>query len=486
MLSDTKIHQIELLLTLDYLLHHTDEKHPATQLDICRHATNFGLTYNGGKAGDSVKRQRIAACLEFLDEISDKFTDKLPFVLEKTNSGKYYVEERHGLNDNQVAKLLAAIKNDRYTKDEDVGLLLDRVLDAFSTSPSNRKIICGEYENMIRTSSKYDKKTSRKINLLEKAYREGKMIKVSKKSIGRGGVSHRLFWHRVYLMKEYNRTLYVFLVEISEINPCAEERPIFRHFVFDKVENIEISEGPEKEVLLDDFDDERDLNKMFLEKNPLYARKYGSLDGFIEKSKMPFSLLTMPVSFYFDLRYLEKIKRSYEEFFSDKFIYQEGAVGEREVLSAIRHHNCTPLGSPIDTISKTHSSMAGAQDLANGIRRSGYVKTYLNMKAFEAWMLSNMVNDRTISDAIWVLRPNSFYRRMMNFYANQMIKVGMRYFSKNGMKAALADNHLKIIGTAESEKIVNKYLNGGEMQGKCENENQEGDDKRGNENQKPQ
>ena len=52
-LSDTRIHQIELLLTLDYLLRFTDEDHPATQQDICRHATDFGLKYDAkAKSGN--------------------------------------------------------------------------------------------------------------------------------------------------------------------------------------------------------------------------------------------------------------------------------------------------------------------------------------------------------------------------------------------------------------------------------------------------
>ena len=40
-LSDTKIHQIELLITLDYLLNYTDEDHPATQIDICEYGKNM-------------------------------------------------------------------------------------------------------------------------------------------------------------------------------------------------------------------------------------------------------------------------------------------------------------------------------------------------------------------------------------------------------------------------------------------------------------
>ena len=47
--SDTRIHQIELLLTLDYLLNYTDEFNPATQIDICEHARKYGLKFDKNK-----------------------------------------------------------------------------------------------------------------------------------------------------------------------------------------------------------------------------------------------------------------------------------------------------------------------------------------------------------------------------------------------------------------------------------------------------
>lgn len=73
-LTDTEIHRIELLLTMDYLLYHTDENHPATQLDICRHGIKFGLQYNSKSTkGNHVRRDRIGDCLVFLSIIQEKF-----------------------------------------------------------------------------------------------------------------------------------------------------------------------------------------------------------------------------------------------------------------------------------------------------------------------------------------------------------------------------------------------------------------------------
>ena len=82
-LSDTLIHRAELLITLDYLLNHTDENHPATQQDICRHARNFGLKYvDNAKTGNDIRRQRIGDVLRFLKEISSKYQDSFPFIME--------------------------------------------------------------------------------------------------------------------------------------------------------------------------------------------------------------------------------------------------------------------------------------------------------------------------------------------------------------------------------------------------------------------
>lgn len=162
-IKSVDIHQVEMLLTLDYLLHYTDENHPATQIDICEHAKEFGLKYDkNAEKGNQVRRQRISKCLKLLDEISDSFPEKLPFVLEKTDSGKYYVEQRNGVDEQQIAKILAAITNDKYTKDEDVSFLKDRVLSAFSTSEENKNTIELEYKSLLRGVKKLDKKAIEK------------------------------------------------------------------------------------------------------------------------------------------------------------------------------------------------------------------------------------------------------------------------------------------------------------------------------------
>lgn len=129
----TEIHQIELLLTLDYLLNYTDKDHPASQQDICRHAKDFNLKYDpNATKGNDVRRQRIGECLQFLQSISYKFkdTDKIPFVVNCTNTGKFYIEEKNHLNKDQIINILAAVKNDKYLKNEDTDDLIDKLLNS--------------------------------------------------------------------------------------------------------------------------------------------------------------------------------------------------------------------------------------------------------------------------------------------------------------------------------------------------------------------
>lgn len=56
--TDTKIHQIELLLTLDFILRFADDTHFATRIDICKHATEYGLKYDPkASKGNSMPRK---------------------------------------------------------------------------------------------------------------------------------------------------------------------------------------------------------------------------------------------------------------------------------------------------------------------------------------------------------------------------------------------------------------------------------------------
>ncbi len=315
--SDTKIHQIELLLTLDYLLNYTDIDHPATQQDICRHARDFGLKYDPkANAGNDVRRQRIGDCLQFLQYVCYKFqdTDKIPFVINSTDSGKFYVEEKNHLNEEQIIKILAAVKNDKYTKDEDGEFLIERLLDSLSNK-YNRDFYKNELAKENKNVHKYQKDVKRKINLVNKAYREGKLIAIYKvriKDIFRkpnepfapyepGDYKH----YRVYKIKEYNNKPYAILIPVDG-----------RGVLCNAIENLNLpAHLSAKEILTTDPEDNRNLDLLFKE-NSLFGRYYDSLDDYIEKAVMPKGGFTYKTSFYFPLTGLTSVKKSFEEYFS--------------------------------------------------------------------------------------------------------------------------------------------------------------------------
>ena len=200
--TDTQIHHIELLLTLDYLLNYTDEKHPASQQDICRHARNFGLHYDPkAKCGNDVRRQRIGECLQFLQCLSYKYSqdDKIPFMINTTNGGKFYLKKKNTLNDEQIIKVLSAIKNDKYTKDEDADFLIEKLLDVFSNGYT-RDYFKEELHKATKNVTKYDLSANRKMRLIYKAHDEGKMIMLRYNTINKCRKPCDA-WYRVYKIR---------------------------------------------------------------------------------------------------------------------------------------------------------------------------------------------------------------------------------------------------------------------------------------------
>lgn len=417
-LSDTRIHQIELLLTLDYLLHYTDEFNPATQIDICEYARKYGLKFDkNAKKGNQVRRQRIGDCLKFLRQITDDYTDDVPFVLETTDSGKYYIEQRHGLNENQVAKILAAISNDKYTKNEDVSFLLDRVLSAFSTSEENRRIINNEYKRLIRGGKKYDKETIRKINLVEKAYREGKMIKI-KFSITdpkNNKVVDYFFWYRVYLIKEFQNKPYAFMLPIGQIN--ADEKigrlVFFNGFLFEPIEKIDVANDSERNVLCEDLDENRDFNQLFRQKCSNLARRYGTIDNMLEKKILPNGGKTCIVSFYFNLGVKDILRRSFEDFFSEDFRYQETN------LVAGLENQIQDITDGMD-----NWQIVTEEPKKNEYPKYGLVNISVDGNSFKSWLLSDPHGDGRvcIADMLTIIKPSSLNEELAEYHYFQLMK----------------------------------------------------------------
>ncbi len=415
-LSDTKIHQIELLLTLDYLLNHTDEFNPATQIDICEHGRKYGLKFDkNAKKGNQVRRQRIGECLKFLKQISDDFPDDVPFVLETTDSGKYYIEQRNGLNENQVAKILAAITNDKYTKDEDAAFLSDRILGAFSSGGENRDIIEREYKTLVWGGKKYDKETLRKISLVEKAFREGKMIKIkfSVNDPKNGVVVDYFFWYRVYLIKELHNKLHAFMLPIGQINPNAKTgRVLFeKGYLFEKIERIDVASEPEKDVLCDDMDENRDFDALFRQRCPKEAQKYGTIDNMLESTLLPNGGKACIVSFYFRLAFKDFLKSSFEDFFSEEFRYQQ-----TNIIPGIENQ-IKGFQSLMD-----HWRIVTDEPKKSEPPKYGLANISVDLDSFTSWLLSDPHGDGRvcIADMVTIIKPSSINVTLARYFYSKL------------------------------------------------------------------
>ncbi len=438
-ISDTRIHNIELLLTLDYLLKHTDENHPATQQEICKHAIKYGLKYDPkATKGNDVRRQRIGECLKFLSEICGKFPDDTPFILETTDSGKYYIDQRQGLHDLQVAKILAAIKNDRYTKDEDASFLIDKVLDACSTSEYNRAEIKRIYKELIRSVRKYDSETIRKINLIEKAYKESKSILVrhSVNDPKRHVIVDYDFLYRVYLVKEYNHELYALLIPVGQLNVNEKigRLVFFNNYIFEPISKINIPNIEARQLLCTD-EKNRDFNELFRKANPLLAKKYHTIDEMLEKTILPKGGKSCIVSFYFHLGLKDILRRSFENYFNEEFRYQETAL-IKGVESTIKDvvqgmDNWVIITDENKDLKPTH----------------GLVNLYVDNKAFKSWLLSDPHGEGNFSimDMITLIKPTSLHEEIANYYKKRLIKE-INYLSENSkdeLYDALIQNNKK-------------------------------------------
>lgn len=400
--SDTRIHQIELLLTLDYLLNYTDKEHPATQQAICAHARDFGLKYDPkAKQGNDVRRQRIGDCLEFLQHISYKYENKIPFTINTTDSHKFYIEEKNHLDDIQIIKVLAAVINDKYTQDEDTKLLTEKLLDTLANKYNREKII-DEVAKVNKGVKKYNSSTNRKIRLVNKAYKENKMIDILFTVCDEKGIKefNYIFHYRVYKIIEFKGVPYALLIPIYTGNFVK-----FRNnYIFDRIENLNIPKGSDKSVLCDD--DDRDLNDWFIKKvKPTLSVKCSSIDEFIQKNIIPISGKAVKVSFYFRKYFLKFIKPSFEEFFSTNLDYvgcnSFDIIDEKEVnlLNDKFYIEPHPLKSNEDF-------------------EYYVVNTIINLDAFMSWLIGDLHNDGkvTFSDIIAIVGPYNVNKYLYEYY----------------------------------------------------------------------
>ena len=430
--SDTEIHQIELLLTLDYLLNYTDEKHPASRVDICKHAEKYGLKYDTkNEAGNDVKRQRVANCLKFLEHIAYKFPDDVPFLIETTDGGKYYLEQKNFLTEQQIIKILSAVKNDKYTQDEDVDFLLDRLL-ATLASKTNRDKYLKEVEKLDKNVRKYSSSGSRKFRLIYKAYTNKLMIKLRHIIYDKEKPTYWDMYYRVYFIKEFNNKLYAFLLPVSD-----SILKFYHNYVFEEIEKLNIPSGSERDILMIDDIPDRDMNKLFKEKCKIDAAYYKDIEDMIKANIIPQGgagalIPSTEVQFYFYSNILNIIQPSFESFFSKKmttgFCKQCSSfeIKEEERFSVLKH-----LMNKNDDKEKYMNIIP--HPLKEGERpKFIVVKMSVNVDAFKAWLLSNPFDsgESTINSLVTVVAPN-FINAEIERYFKMQYEAQVKKYHKN-------------------------------------------------------
>lgn len=385
-LSDTQIHHVELLLTLYYLLNNTDEKHPATQQAICMHANRFGYHYDpSAKSGNDVRRQRIGSCLSFLYDVSQKSKGKLPFVINKTGSNKYYAESKYDLNDNQVIEIIAAIKNDKFLSQEETSYLENKILMAFLSSKESRESIGAEAEARSQDIQKFSCLSSRNLKLVARALFGKLLIRVNYYSLQGEGKNSTIMkdfnWYRVYKIKEYNKILYAFLIPVNG-----------EGYKFEPIDELDI---PCDDYLSEDFDSKRDLNDLYFKKREGDYGRVGStpLDKLFETAKIPLlEGFTRVSSFYFSKEYLYLIRQRYFHFFGSIMVYMSTSLEEIKKFS--RPDKIFP------------------KEVVGGDYY--YVSTTMNTSSFMGWLMSDTreSGDQTIGELVSVLEPTMVIEHM--------------------------------------------------------------------------
>lgn len=336
----------------------------------------------------------------------------LPFILQ-TSKNRYYIEQRNGLSSDRVAAVLAAIKNDRYTKDEDVDFLIERVLDAFGTSNFNKSDIVKQYKKVIRVGSKFDKETLRKLRLIENAYLENKLIKV--RHVESDPKNTYDLWYLVYFIKEYNNETHAFLIPVTK-NPYSS----YCNYIFDSITNINIPRGKSDYLLCTDSVKNRDINELFFMQNPYCSHISRTIDGYLESVAFHRRLRHKFVSFYFNLASLGTIKNSFENFFCEDFVYQLKDPGSIEV----------PLITKRDRYINALIKKRERQHKTIDNEGYGFVNMPMNIETFKAWLLTDPFKDGevTIADMIAVVKPESM---CINHYLSKHYLSQFDKFSRN-------------------------------------------------------
>ena len=400
-LSDTQIHRIELLLTLYYLLKFSDAKHPVSQLDICRYATNFGLKFDEENiAGNDIRRQRIKDTLVFLEELSTRYKDSFPFKISSTEKGKYFLEKRYNLSKGDIFNIIFSIENNRFIKEEVAKDLKEKVFKVFS-SQHEKKELEKTLTQILSPNNKYSTYTTNVLGTLMNAIKKEKIVKlkrlnyeydVSLKDYALKDNSKR---YRVYTIKEYNGKLFAILIAISDGEIICED-----------IRSICIT-GQKKWVFADDLIKNRDLNRLFIANNI----ENKSLDTYMKEAKIPLNKNTRNISFSFKCLYLRMVETSFRDYFNQQLPFEivENFKTEKTIKGTALKSSNKELTMKLTEVYKNSRQIIDEQ-------YDVIVNLLINEDAFIEWILSNLgfAENITIYDETINRRLAKHYKNLAN------------------------------------------------------------------------
>lgn len=165
---------------------------------------------------------------------------------------------------------------------------------------------------------KNDRETSRKIRLVKKAFNKKKLILVRWEMYPMASHVNPYIedkWYRVYKVGEYYNELYALLLPVDDNSNVLRYHPMF-----EKVRLLNIPNKKEREVLVDDFDENRDLEKL-LKLCSEGINGITSLSFKIKENLFPLRGRIVFVSFHFRLAFEKFIKPLYKQFFQKDLEY---------------------------------------------------------------------------------------------------------------------------------------------------------------------
>ena len=355
------MHLHEFLVILNYLMSETDEVHLASQQKIIEYGKMFGA---------SIRRQRIPVYLEIAKQITDSYPDLCSYIIEMDESGKrYYLDSKTNLIDKEIKDIVSILKENKKGKE-----LVRPFLDLVSNRYSEKRYVAESDEYDGSKDIGYEEK----YKCLKQALKREMTIYVKKSFFGKdeNGIyktQSRSVKCRVYKLKEFNAKTYAILIPIDSNEMI----------IFDEVSNIVLGKYEKGNMMMEDYKNPKNgLDNLFREKKHSIYQMYSSLDEYLKANIMPNRSFAFKTSFYFDIRYLNKVKESFENFFGINM----------PVIKCSKFHINKKMVNNYNAINRPYMNDDYAIEVIEDENKEdkwGVVNITINQKAFVEWMLNS-------------------------------------------------------------------------------------------------